>query len=490
MLAALVAFQVAGGLLLRGAWDLWAQSMLTIVVLLGAAAWTAAGAVRGRWRLPPARLAAWSGALMLMSLLSAWLSPASAYAFPAWTCGAAGLWLFPAATLLSARDRERVEQALRAAAWVAVLLASHQWFHGDCRPTSMFPNQNVFAGAILLLLPFAARRGDAALCVLLLVCLWWTRSVGAWLGLSVALVLNRRAVGAWGFRAGAAAGFAGLVAAYAKLQSPEVLHRWAWWSAAWRMSLDAPWRGLGPGTFAYALPAYVASRPDLNSLYAHQHFLETAAERGWPYLLVWTGGLALLLRRAPPSKRFGPIAALAHSLVDYPLSVPAVFWLFCLSAAWALPESEAAVSVPSGRKAPAVILAASLAMLGVYRVGGDWAADRLRARVFAPGSDLSAEQAQRLLASSEDLRPHPDAARGRAELELAAAAYAASRADETAHLAAAAGHLERAASLDPYRASTWHMLEASYRRLGRPSDAEDARARGARTLPALSAEAP
>ncbi len=486
MLEVLVSSQVVGGLLLRGAWDYWAQSLILIVLLLGAAAYITDGAVRGRWALAPSRLSAWSAALALLSLASAWLSPARAYALPAWACGAAGLWLFPAATLLSARDRVRVEQALRAAAWAAVLLAVHQRLDGRSRPTAMFPNQNVFAGAILLLLPFAFRRGDGALGALLIVCLWWTRSVGAWLGLSVALVSHRRAVGAWAFWAGAAAGFLGLVAAYGKLQSPEVLHRLAWWSAAWRMSAGAPWLGLGPGTFAYALPSYLSSRSDLNSLYAHQHFLETAAELGWPYLLLWTGGLTVLLRRAEPSKRFGPVAALAHGLVDYPLSVPAVFWLFCLSAGWAQPESESAVAVPSGFRLPAAVLASSLALLGVYRVGGGWAADRLRARVFAASGGLTSAEAEKLLSASEELRPHPDAARARADLALASSAgYAAA-----SSLESAAAHLERAVALDPYRASNWLTLEGAYRRLGRPADAGAARERGALTCPVLRAEPP
>ncbi|MBI3565253.1 MAG: hypothetical protein HY079_08665, partial [Elusimicrobia bacterium] len=442
-----------------------------------AAAWTAAGIARGRLPLPSARPAAWAAALALLSLASALASPARAYALPAWAWSAAGLWLVPAATLLSARDRVRVEQAVRAAAWAAVLLAVHQRFHGDLRPTAMFTNQNVFAGAILLLLPFAARRGDPLLAAGLLVCLWWTRSVGAWLGLSVALVLHRRAVGAFAFWVGAVAGFAGLVAAYAKLQSPEALHRWEWWEAAWRMACAAPFAGLGPGTFAYALPAFAPTRPDLSSLYAHQHVLETAAERGWPYLLVWAGGLAALLRRAEPGKRFGPVAALAHGLVDYPLSVPGVFWLFCLSAAWSQPESESAVSVPSRRKVPAIVVASALAAAAIHRVGSDWAADRLRARAAA-GSDLPRAEADRLLASSEELRPHPEAARARAELALAAGG-----------VEAAASHLERAVALDPYRASNWTLLEEAYRRLGRPVDAEEARARGARTRPAPRGEA-
>lgn len=485
MLAALVGVQLAAGLLLRGAWDLWAQSAVLLVLVFALAAWVCAGVARGRLPLPSRGPARWAAALAALSFASAYLSPVRAYALPVWAASAAGLWLIPAATMLSARERETVEQVLRAAAWLLVLLALHQRFHGVARPPSSLLNQNVFAGAILLLLPVAARRGDGLLAAGLLLCLWWSRSVGAWLGLSVALVLHRRSVGPVAFWAGAVAGFAGLIAAYSKLQSPEVLHRLAWWEASWRMAWDSPWRGLGPGSFAYALPAYAASRPELNSLFAHQHFLETAAERGWPYLLLWAGGLAALLRRAAPAKRFGVVAALAHGLVDYPLSVPGVFWLFCFSAAWSLPESEEAAAVRSGRKAFPAALALSCAVAAGLWVAGNWSADRLRARVFADPAALSPEKAESLLAESEALRPHPEAARARARIELSLAGDGPS----PARLTAAAADLERAVSLDPYRASNWVMLETVYRRLGRPADAAAARARGAKTCPVLRPEA-
>ncbi|MDE2510482.1 MAG: O-antigen ligase family protein, partial [Elusimicrobia bacterium] len=471
MLAALVGVQLAAGLLFRGGWDLWGQSAVLLFLIAGLSLWILGGIARGRLPVPPAAPARWAAALAALSFASAYFGPVRAYSLPAWAASAAGLWLLPAATLLSAGERLRVEQALRAAAWVLVLLAVHQHFHGIDRPPSSLVNQNVFAGAILLLLPFAVRRGDALLAAGLLLCLWWTRSVGAWLGLSVALILHRRAVGAFAFWAGAAAGFAGLVAAYSKFQSPEVLHRLAWWAAAWRMSASAPWRGLGPGAFAYALPAFSKGRPELSTLFAHQYFLETAAERGWPYLLLWLGGIALILRRAEPSKRFGPVAALAHGLVDYPLSVPGVFWLFCLSLAWSLPESEEAAAVPAPRRIPALLLTAAVAGSAAYWVAGNWTADRLRARVFAGAPDLTPEKAAALLSSSEELRPHPEAARARAELALASAAGP----DGARRLEAAAADLERAVSLDPYRASNWVLLEDVDRRLGRPEAAALAR---------------
>ncbi|MFI5349928.1 MAG: O-antigen ligase family protein [Elusimicrobiota bacterium] len=486
MLAVLVGVQAASGLLLRGAEDLWAQSAVLLALIAGLALWISAGAARGRLSLPSKGPAAWAAALAALSFLSARFGPVPAYALPAWAAAAAGLWLIPGATLLSARERIGVEQAVRAAAWALVLLAVYQRFHGQPRPPSALLNQNVFAGAILLLLPFAARRGDGPLAAGLLVCLWWTHSVGAWLGLAAALVLHRRAAGSFAFWAGAAAGFAGLVAAYAKLQSPDVLHRWEWWAAAWRMAADAPWRGLGPGAFAYALPAYVAARPELNSIFAHQHFLETAAERGWPYLLLWIGGIVALLWRVPGGKRIGPLAALIHGLFDYALSVPGVFWLFCLSIAWVLPEAEGASAVSRGRRIPALALVLCAALAASYWVAGNWAADRLRAEAFAESArPAPATEKLRLLVLSEEIRPHPEAARARAQLQLSLA----SGPDGGRRLEAAAGDLERAVFLDPYRASNWTMLEDVYRRLGRPEDAVRARARGARTCPSLRPEA-
>lgn len=488
MLAALVGVQVAAGLLLRGAWDVWAQSVVLLFLAAGLGAWLAGGALRGRLRLPSPRPTAWVAVLALLSFLSARLSPVAAYALPAWAAFAAGLWLIPAATLLDADDRARVEQAVRAAAWVLFLLAVYQRLHGEPRPPASLLDKNVFSGAVLLLLPIAVRREDGILAVGLLLCLWWTRSVGAWLGLSVAVLLHRRLVGPIAFWAGAAVGFAGLVAVYAKIESPATLYRWAWWGAAWRMAAGAPWLGLGPGSFDHALPAYISVRPELLSLGAHQHLLETAAERGWPYLVLWCGGLTALLIRARPAQRFGLVAALVQGLIDSSLSVPGVFWLFCLSAAWVLPESERSVAVRGGRKLSAAAAALAAAALAGVWVERNWRADRLRAAavdqlVSREERGLSAAESE--LAASEELRPHPEAARLRAEIAMSRAARGN---DPPRRLREAAAQLERAVSLDPYRTSSWRMLDAVYRRLGRGEDAAGARERGARACPSLRAE--
>ncbi|MCR4294380.1 MAG: O-antigen ligase family protein [Elusimicrobia bacterium] len=451
MLAGLVGGVVSSGLLLRGAWDLWAQSLVLLGLLAAGAAWLGVRTASGWLPRPDPRMLWWPAALAALSALSAWSSPVPAYSRPAWAAAAAGLALFPLISVLDSEGRGRVERLLRFTGWVLVLLAVYQRLQGDIRPAATFLNQNAFAGAILLLLPVAARAGDWALAAGLILCLWWARSVGAWLGLSVALILHRRAVGAVAFWLGSGAGFVGLVAAYAKLQSPETLHRVEWWKAAWSMAASSPWLGLGPGSYAYALPAYAPARAELSSLFAHQHFLETAAERGWPYALLWIIGLAAVLRPAPAGRRFGPVAALIHGLVDYALSVPGVFWLFCASTALAAPETGRSVNVPlRWRPVLCAVLLACSAGSGVL-VWRGWSADRLRARAVAAVREGRLDEAAGLLEASEKLSPHPEAARLRAEIIL-------SRGGAPAE---AALHLTRAISLDPYRASNRALLETA-----------------------------
>ncbi len=450
MIAALVGTVVASGLLLRGAWDLWAQSLVLLVLLASLAVWLCARLASGWLPKPAPGLLPWAAALAALSAVSAVLSPVPAYALPAWRAGLAGLALIPLAGLLDSEGRSRFERAVRAAAWVLLLIALHQRLNGQTRPAAAFLNQNVFAGVILLLLPFAVRARDWALAAGLVLCLWWTRSVGAWLGLSIALALHRRAVGPAAFWLGAAAGFVALIASYAKLQSPGIEHRVVWWEAAWRMAMDAPAFGLGPGSFAYAFPAYVERKPELMTLFAHQHVLETAAERGWAYVLLWLGGLTAVLLPAPQARRVGPVAALLHGLGDYALSVPGVFWLFCACVALAAPEPGRSVNVPLRARAPLIAAVLLACGAGVFFVNRSWAADRLRATAMFDAGEGRPAAAEEKLAASESLVAHPEAARARAELVLARGGPPAE----------AAAHLERAIRLDPYRASNRALLEA------------------------------
>lgn len=461
MLAGLVGFFLAAGLLLRGAWDVWSQALLVFILVGGVYAWLAWRSALGYLPRPTRGVDLWAGVLGVLSGVSALASPVPAYSRPAWAAFAAGLALFPVTGVLSRPQRAQVDRWVRGAAWVLVLVACYQKLHGTDRPPSLLLNQNAFAGAALLLLPIAAEARARLLALGLLLCLWWASSVGAWLGLAAGLIAFRSRVGLWS-RAGWAVLLIGLVIAYSRLQDPAVQHRLVWWKAAWLMAADAPWLGLGPGAYAYALPAYTQGRPELSTLFAHQHFLELAAERGWPWLAMWIAGLAVLLARGSPFKRFAAFAALVHGLVDYPLSLPGVFWLFCYVAACGAPEAEEGVNVAWSRR-PAMALAACVVIvaagLAVSRV---WRADRLRATAAAslgaPGAPL--EPARERLERSSALFPHPETERLLAEIAVAEAAVpGAPAAEQARRLDEAAGRLRRASELDPYRASHRELLE-------------------------------
>lgn len=489
MLPLLIGLLVAAGPLLNGSWDVWAQSIFAFLVIGGTAAWLCGRIIIGYIPLPPPRVLACVAALALLGSLSALVSPLSAYAGLSWLAWAQALWILAAMGAVSKDERAAVDEAVRAAAWALVLLAAYQrWQYGIDRPYASLLNQNVFAGAALMMVSLAVQRRDWALTGALLLCLWWSRSVGAWLGLAGALVLARRSGPAAGW-AGSVVGFICLVALYAKLQTPEVVHRWSWWVAAGRMALDRPLLGFGPGTFAYALPAFQPDR-GLHSLFAHEHLLETAAELGLPFALLWAGVAVHWVRRGGPHKRFGATAVLVQSLWDYTLSIPSNLWLFAYFAGSSIPETSRGVDIRARWKGPLLAAVLGAAALGGWLVDRQWAADRLRGRALAlvyegrrdgvlvPRSALppeAAREALRLLERAQETRPHPEAARLAAELELSLRASEPSGGQ--GRLLAAAEHLERASELDPFRMTTWVKLIEVYRRLGRPDLAEAARVR-------------
>lgn len=481
MLAFLVGLLVAVGPLLRGGWDIWAQCLLFLCVAGGFGLWLSARIAVGYVPLPDSRTAAWAAGLALLAGLSALVSPVSASSVAQWRALVLGLCIFPAITAISKDERARIDDALRACAWVLVILAFYQHYREHiARPFSAFLNTNVFAGTVLMFLPVAWQKDDWFLTAGLFACLAWSHSVGAWLGLAGALILTRRSIGAAGYWIGVAIGFLCLVAIYAKLKSPDVYHRWEWWVAAARMAARRPWFGFGPGSYAYVMPSFQPPVADLSSMYAHQHFLETAAECGWPYLVLWAAGLLHFLRRGGSYKRFAALAVLIQSLWDYPLSIPANFWLFCYFVASAAPQTARGLNVRARGKAAAALAVLAATFVACRWDWKAWEADKLRAQAterFAAGAPDGEVQA--LLARSSRLADDSETERMEAEVDLKALRAAGDPA--LAH--DAVRHLESSAKLNPYRPSTWAALERLYAQLGEASQAEAARAAAAAYAP-------
>lgn len=464
ILPALTALLVAVGPLLRGAWDPWAQALLEAAVVCGLALWLTSRVLLGFIPVASPRTIAWAVALAALGAASAWSSPVHALARGGYWVFLCGLWLFPAMGALGKDGRSRVDQAVRASAWALMTLAFYQHFRlGDARPASALVNQNIYAGAVLMLLPLAVEMRDWLLALGLAWSLCWTHSLGAWLALSAAVALTQRRRAPWLFWPAAAAAAACAVVLYGRLDSPELLHRWGWWKAAAAMAADRPLTGFGPGSFAWVLPAYRDRAPyGLLSLYAHQYPLETAAGYGLPFALLWFGGLWRCVTRDESHKRFAAVAALLNSLWDYPLSMPANFWLFCYCAASTIPESGLGVNVPSRRKLPVAAAACGLGLALLSRALAAWSADghlaRADAALAAGALDEARVEADRGAALS----------RGDPQARLLAGAVEERR----GHWLSAAAQLEEAARLDPYRGPTWVELSWVYRRLGRPELAD------------------
>jgi O-antigen ligase len=110
--------------------------------------------------------------------------------------------------------------------------------------------------------------------------------------------------------------------------SPSVTERVRLWGEAIRLVGDAPLTGVGPGMFG---PAGTPARMPWEQ-YAHNEYLQVAAELGLPALLVVLAGLALTYRRlstAPDrdAALVGVVVLTAlclHACVDYVVHVPAV----------------------------------------------------------------------------------------------------------------------------------------------------------------------
>ncbi|MDD5628460.1 MAG: hypothetical protein PHU21_05315, partial [Elusimicrobia bacterium] len=131
-------------------------------------------------------------------------------------------------------------------------------------------------------------------------------------------------------------------------------------------------------------------------------------------------------------------------------------------------------------------LCALVLAVGAWAGGGlwqRWQADRERAQAQAlVESSGPSPRALALLERSARRVDHPETARLAGLIE---ASLAGDQPVDAARLRAAAADFERAARRNPFRASTWSMLEIIYRRSGREDLARSARARGAAFCPSL-----
>jgi hypothetical protein len=463
ILPLLVALLTAIGPLLRGSWDLWAQSILGLVLILGFSVWLISRISGGYIPLPSRSILFWVSALLFLSALSMWISPIRGVVTPEWHVFVFTLWIFLVIPAISRDERRWIDEAIHVSAWIMMLLAFYQHFvEHEGRPPSALLNENIYAGAILLWLPLALEKKDWLLALGLLWSLAWARSVGAWLGLSLALGLTQRRSSPVWFWTGA--GIAGICAVlvYAKLGTPDAMHRWWWWKAAVRMVLARPLTGFGPGAYSYVFPGFIdRQHTNLFTLYAHEYPLQIFAEYGVLFGVLWLAGLWRLSNKHISYKAFGVIAVLIQSLWDYPLSIPSNLWLMSYFAASSIPEGSEGVNIPSRHKIPALLLVLGIGCILVINVNDLWEGQKLAVRAIEAVEAGHWDEGERLNQGAKVKTPEdPD-------VFVQAAQFDAQREDWFQ----ATADLEHAAKLNPYRPATWTQWQLAYRKIGRPEEA-------------------
>ncbi|MCU0253437.1 MAG: O-antigen ligase family protein [Acidobacteria bacterium] len=226
------------------------------------------------------------------------------------------------------------------------------------------------------------------------------------------------------------------------------------WRGGVLVALRQPVAGSGLGSFASLYPA-VRRPQDVETLYAHDSWLQLAAEGGLPALALLAAAAWLLLRRAraelPADQRWalaGSVAFAVHNLVDFTAYLPGVAVpAMTLTALAFAREGEAGLEASAtDRSGPSAFAARSgnaLSALALVAAALVWGGDALARRGIERAEAQWREASLAAATGREPAAvPAPDAARA----ALAAARWAPF---STTLAARAAGLALAAAPADP-----------------------------------------
>ena len=452
---------------LQAVFDLPLQLAFQRAVLAGCLAWLLLGLrARGlpRGLLEKRFYPLWAAAAL--SLLSLLFSPFRGSVFNEWGNYAAGLLLFVFASFLDAADRAKAIRALLWGAWLVFGFSLLQAFVlGNFASHPPLTNLNALALYAVMIIPAAVEAGMWPLAGAMIILMVWTQSVGAALaalaaaGIYAAGRLKGKELkeNAWLLVVLAALAAGALYL----LQADSVAGRLAWWKSAWDMFTARPALGFGHASFTWAQAMFQGSGAFReHAIYAHNYYLEYLAENGLFAALAWFWLLFAAARARSGLVKYSVIAALAHSFVDFGLSVPANFWVFC----FLLSSPAEAEGAPLARGAAAralglaLLLAAALLSLDLRSLSFE----RARGRALAAAAAGLPEQAE------AELRPALGTRLFRAPaLEFLGRLSLTTPGGEFQ----AAVHFEEALLENRYSAEAWRALKKLYSAPGRERDA-------------------
>ena len=243
--------------------------------------------------------------------------------------------------------------------------------------TLFYPN--TLAGVILLLMPVllaslgsigppSARIGIvAAGGVACLACLYWSGSKAGWLivlGMGMAALLHtpiRRKVKLSVLGLVLVVGLLGFFTKYAEYFSrgaTSVSARMDYWQAGWRLMMERPLLGGGPGTFMVGYRKLKAPEAEMARL-AHNDYMQQGADSGIlgciAYMAFVTCSLALSYHRhrhawSSFSVWLGVTGLAVQNFVEFGLYIPATAWTQFLLLGWLLGATQNQIDTRSTPK--------------------------------------------------------------------------------------------------------------------------------------------
>ncbi len=253
------------------------------------------------------------------------------------------------------------------------------------------------------------------------------------------------------------------------------------WRGGVLTALHQPVAGTGLGSFASLYPA-VRRPQDIETLYAHDSWLQLAGEGGLPALVLLAAAAWLIVRRAraglPADQRWalaGTAAFAAHNLVDFTAYLPGVAVAAMTLAGLAFArEDEGGGADPPRARVGNVVAAFALLAAGVV-LGGDALArrglERAEERWYAAGSPAAAGAPAAREAAREALAAARWAPFSTTVSARAAALALAAAPGDPALRGGATALAARVARRDPASPTGWRLLGEAALLDGRGGDA-------------------
>ena len=275
------------------------------------------------------------GLLLALSAVSLILSPIKNLIAGEWLNLAAGFLIIILSGGLEEREEKKIFKFIVLSAYIICALAFYEiLFKGQFPPSSTLINPNSLALFSLMIIPFALSIKNYALACIVFIVLILTASLAGLMALLAALLFYLAKT--YGIKNKKfivpliSLGLMALVYAFAGLDFKSLVDRLIWWRDGFKIFADRMAFGFGFGSFSFVYPAYHESVIDgISSIYAHNYFLEFLAENGLISSIIWFVFLAGSFIKGRPVIKYSILAVLLHSFVDFGLSLPFNFWLFC-----------------------------------------------------------------------------------------------------------------------------------------------------------------